>query len=105
MKPSMCVVIINTVTRKAVAEFLPLRLCCLFQLLHLGGVGDIRKVINLLFFFFLGTNHGGDLENSAISNYDNISSLSRQYIFFSHTFIFCKLKQVKNKIVLTVKTP
>lgn len=52
-------------------------------------------------FFFLGTTDGGDLENRDISNYDNISSLSRQYIFFSHTFMFCKLKQVKNKISVT----
>jgi len=56
-------------------------------------------------FFFLGTTPGGDLEHWDISNYGNISSLSRQYIFFSHNSILCKLKQVKNKVMLTVKTP
>lgn len=61
----------------------------------------IPKGYKPVVFFFLGTTDGGYLENRDISNYDNISSLSRQYIFFSHTFMFCKLKQVKNKISVT----
>lgn len=48
-------------------------------------------------FFFLGSTHGGDLENRDRSNYDNISSLSRYCIFFSHTIIFFKLKQLKEQ--------